>query len=171
MIMHKAKVIAAVDEDFGIGRDGEIPWHVSGDLQFFKMMTYNSAVVCGRKTYENIKGIPGRRFFVLTRDESKSGSDHGTDEHGVHESVTFAHSFESLYNKLISTTDIWIVGGASVYEHYVGKCRDVYLSRIPGTYDCDTFFPQQQLENCYEPIAELPMENFKVTRYTKNGRA
>ena len=72
--MEKSYIIAAANKNFGIGKGGEIPWNVPGDFQFFKSMTYGCTVVVGRKTFENIGMLPGRRFVVLTSDETKEGA-------------------------------------------------------------------------------------------------
>lgn len=166
--MRKTKIIAAVDEDFGIGKDGDIPWRVLGDFQFFKSMTYGSTVVCGRKTYENMKGLTGRRFVVLTSDESREDAGPVEDEHGRLSGVRFVHSFDNLFMNLMSTPKpIWICGGASLYEEAIGKSKTVYLSHIPGTHGCDTFFPKDELEEKYEPIAKVPCEGFEMIRYVR----
>lgn len=144
------KLIAAVDENFGIGKDGEIPWNVPGDFQFFKAMTYDSILLVGRKTYENIGGLPGRDFIVLSNTIDEAAS-----------------SFQEAENRTGLCDEIWIAGGGTVYEHYVGIAKDIFLSKIPGTYDCDTFFPQDQLEQFYEPVAKVPAKDFDVIRYTK----
>lgn len=166
--MKDTKVISAVDENFGIGKDGGIPWKVPADFQFFKAMTYDSSVVVGRKTFENIGGLPGRRFYVLTSDEEKSSTKHDTDENGVVQSVTYVNSFGSLYHRFMNRSeDVWIAGGQSVYDHYVGRSEDIYLSKIPGTYDCDRFFPKDSLEKHYDPVAEVSADGFDFVRYKK----
>ena len=166
--MKKSYVIAAANENFGIGKEEEIPWDVPGDFQFFKSMTYGCTVVVGRKTFENIGMLPGRRFVVLTSDETKEGAGPQRDENGRIRSVEYAHSFEQAFAKCLNRElPIWIAGGQSLYEHYVGKSKDVFLSRISGTHNCDKFFPKEKFENCYEPVSRVPAKGFEMTRYTK----
>jgi dihydrofolate reductase len=64
--------IVAVDNDWGIGLGGKLPWHIPGDLAFFKEQTLGHIVVMGRKTFESLPGgaLPGRVNVVLTRDTS-----------------------------------------------------------------------------------------------------
>ena len=147
------KLIAAADDDFGIGKDGDIPWRVPGDFQFFKGMTYGSTLLVGRKTYENIGGLPGRNFIVLSKNENGE---------------EYVNSFSDAYIQYtLCTEDVWVACGGAIYEHFVGIADSIFLSRIPGTYDCDTFFPEDKLEQYYEPVAKIPAEGFEITRYTK----
>jgi dihydrofolate reductase len=161
--MRDSNVIVAVDEERGIGRGGEMPWSVPADYQFFKTMTYGGTVVVGRKTFENTGALPGRHFLVLTSDESKEDRDLGEDRNGYHTTVRFVHSFAEVQLRAMSCPKpIWIAGGQSVYEHYVGKSKNLYISRIPGTHDCDRFFPEPTE---YSKIGVVPSEGFKFTRY------
>jgi len=148
------KIIAAADDDFGIGKDGDIPWNVPGDFQFFKAMTYGSTLIVGRKTYENIGGLSGRDFIVLS--ESREGEE-------------YVDSFNEAYwrYQTLQSEEVWVAGGQSIYENYVGIADSIFLSRIPGTYDCDTFFPEEKLDQYYDPVAKIPAEGFDVIRYTK----
>jgi len=167
--MRDTRIISAVDEDFGIGKDGEIPWRVPSDFQFFKSQTYGSTCVVGRKTFENIGMLGGRRFVVLTRDDSKEDEGPAEDEHGRLRSVKYVHCYEELYMNLMNTPrPIWICGGQSLYDHAIGRSKTVYLSHIPGTHDCDTFFPKNKLEEHYEPIAKVSADGFDMIRYVLN---
>ena len=64
-------IIAAMAKNRVIGLNGQIPWHISKDLKYFKKMTSgkNSAIVMGRETWDSlpIKPLPNRRNFVLTK--------------------------------------------------------------------------------------------------------
>ena len=162
--MRDSKIIAAVDEEFGIGKDGGMPWHVPADFQFFKSMTYGGTVVVGRKTFENTGVLPGRQFLILTSDKSKTGECYGEDKNGRITSVRYVNSFEEVSLRSMSTPDpTWIAGGGAVYDHYVGISQDLYLSHIPGIHDCDTFFPDI---DSYSAVGKVPAEGFEFKRYT-----
>ena len=71
--MRTINLIAAVDEEFGLGRDGKIPWHYPEDFKFFKEKTKGHVCVMGRKTFDDLltyaKGkavLPGRQCIVVT---------------------------------------------------------------------------------------------------------
>lgn len=116
-------------------------------------MTFGGTVVSGRKTFENTGNLPGRRMIVLTSQENYDGGDLvATSKPGV-----------KLYVSPHQTT--WIGGGQSVYEQYIGEAEEVCLSRIDGTYDCDTFFPMDTLEEEYEMIGRFQAQGFQAERY------
>ena len=64
----RISIIAAVAENGVIGRGGQLPWHLSADLQRFKRLTMGHTIIMGRKTWESIgRPLPGRRMVVVTR--------------------------------------------------------------------------------------------------------
>ena len=160
-------IIAAVDEDFGIGKDEDIPWSVPADFQFFKSMTYGSSVIMGRKTFENVGPLPGRHFLVVSSEASKRENKNlGHDSLGTPTKVTWVSNLREATNRCISTYgEQWVAGGESIYRHYVGNCTSLYLSHIPETYDCDKHFPSIDE---YDEVGTVPAKGFSFTRYVKN---
>lgn len=79
-------LIVAASENNVIGRDGDLPWRLSGDLKRFKRLTMDHCLIMGRKTYESIgRPLPGRVSIVLTRSpsgETKSLSPSGGGARG-----------------------------------------------------------------------------------------
>jgi dihydrofolate reductase len=62
-------LVVAVAENGVIGRAGQLPWRIPGDLKHFKAVTLGKPVLMGRKTWDSIgKPLPGRANIVLTRD-------------------------------------------------------------------------------------------------------
>ena len=60
-------IIAAVSDNWAIGRGGDMPWHLSEDLRYFKKVTSGNTVIMGRKTFDSIgKPLPNRRNFVIS---------------------------------------------------------------------------------------------------------
>ena len=69
--MKKITIIVAISENFVIGIDNKLPWHISEDLKNFKKVTLNHSVIMGRKTFESIgKPLIERRNIVITRDKA-----------------------------------------------------------------------------------------------------
>ena len=90
-------MIVACDRNGAIGRDGDLPWRQSTDLQHFKEVTMGSNLIMGRKTWDSLPGIlPGRTHYVLSRGEVE----------GV-EVITFEQALE---------LEGWIIGGGQIYE-------------------------------------------------------
>ena len=128
-------IIVAVDEKWGIGREGNLLCHLPGDLKYFKEKTMGKTIVMGRVTLEGFpgkKGLPGRRNLVLTHDEEYFA-----------EGAETISSEEELWSALANTFDdeVFIVGGAKVYAAFLKFCDKCYVTKIFKDLDADRFFP------------------------------
>lgn len=132
-------IIAAMDQEKAIGKDGDIPWHYPEDLKHFKEKTTGYSVLMGRKTYESLpedfRPLPDRENIVLTRSDPE-----------FDESVKVVNSLEEAYQSA-ENEKLFIAGGASVYEQTLEDADRMILTRIPETHDGDTFFPDWDEEN------------------------
>ena len=132
-IILKKTIIAAIDQEKAIGKNGEIPWHYPEDLKHFRNLTKGETVIMGRKTYfslpEDFRPLPERENIILTR---------GNPE--VDESVKVMNSLEEAYESA-ENEKVFIAGGASVYDQTLKEADEMILTRVPGTHDGDTFFP------------------------------
>lgn len=129
------KIIVAVDEKWGIGKEGKLLCHLSDDLKYFKEKTTGKTIVMGRVTLEGFpgkKGLPNRRNLVLSHDENFFA-----------EGAETISSEEELWSALSgeSTDDVFIVGGAKVYEAFLQYCDTCYVTKIYEDFDADRFFP------------------------------
>lgn len=141
--MEKKRIIliAAVDDEFGIGCNGRIPWNVPGDRAFFRNETSGHVCLFGRKTYESLgrRTLPNRVIGVLTHDSSFEILD-------VERTSLFCAN--DLGELLIQAScrsksgKIYICGGGQVYAQLMNRADEVVLSRIEGRFSCDTFFPK-----------------------------
>ncbi len=127
-------IIVACDRNWGIGKDGHLLCHLSGDLKYFKEMTLGRTVIMGRVTLESLpggRGLPGRRNIVLTRDPDYQA-----------EGAEVAHSISELEEavKDTPTDEVFIIGGARIYEQFLLFCDNVYVTRIDAEFEADRFF-------------------------------
>lgn len=129
-------LIVAIDSKGGIGKDNDIPWDIAEDRKRFKEMTTQGrrpSVVMGRKTWRSLpgsNGLRGRENFVVT-----SGG------------ITGAYKVSSVKEAISQSREMgcdycWIIGGSGVYAEALddGWVRNMYVTRVPGDYNCDTFF-------------------------------
>jgi len=155
------KAIAALAENRVIGAGGKIPWHLPEDFRFFKKMTTGNTVLMGRKTWDSLgRPLPNRFNIVLTRTEMfKSGADM---------TITSIHTMDAGFTAPVLPGDIWVIGGAQVYELTLSRCSELYLTHVKGKFDGDTFFPPY--EHLFIP-AETVTETaeFRVVRYVRKG--
>lgn len=162
-------LIVATDEAFGIGKDGKLPWNIPADLAYFKRMTLGKTVVMGRKTLEsfpNGKPLPNRSNLVLTTNPSYQ-----------RDNVTVLHSVDQLLEKVkrLSPEDVFVIGGALIYEALLPYCARAYVTKVAGVFDTDTAFPNlEQMENWKLVFSQPPQEDngyeFRFCIY-ENSRA
>lgn len=163
------KAIVAVDEEFGIGKNGTIPWHVPADFKWFKEFTMkNPRLLMGVKTYDSLPSpLWGRFINILSRNWTFKGCIAAQKKDGSIEVVGIPIS--SITPK--EADDLCVCGGASIYKQYIPYCKELYITHIVGKYESDTFFPfSQEGINKMFPNKELIRElegGHKVIKYYK----
>ena len=130
----KITLIAAMDDNLGIGRDGKLPWHNKYDLQHFKYYTEGKVCVMGRKTWDSlpVKPLPFRTNCVVSKDIY-------ADKHDNSDRV-FSSISDCVNHWKNITNELIIIGGASIYEQFMPHATHMVLTHINGNYNCDTFF-------------------------------
>ena len=129
-------IVAAASNDV-IGKDGALPWHLPEDLRHFKTLTMGNVVVMGRLTHDSIiarlgRPLPGRKSIVIT-----------TRPLAEHEDVVIAASVpEALAAARSQEAEIFICGGASIYEQTLPEVTRIHLTRIHREVEGDTSMPE-----------------------------
>jgi dihydrofolate reductase len=127
--------IAAVDRQGAIGKDGKLPWHYSADMKFFRETTTGHAVVMGRKTWLTLdKPLKNRLNIVLSRDASLEPQ----------ESLLVFGDIESVLSLNESlTTDLFVIGGAQIYEAFQPRIERWIITEVPlNVKGADAFMPE-----------------------------
>ncbi len=124
-------LVAALDENFAIGRKGELPWHLPDDLRYFKQLTLGKYVLMGHKTAVSIgHALPGRHNLVLTRKHEAPYPGQITVR-----SITEAQA-------TAGGTGVMVIGGGEIFREALPYARRLYLTWIYAAVDgADTFFP------------------------------
>ena len=126
-------MVLARAENGVIGRDGALPWHIPADLKRFKALTTGHTIIMGRRTFESLpKGaLPNRRNVVLSRTATEF------------EGCDCYPSLQEALAHCAKDEDIYIIGGASVYEQALAIADRLCLTEIHDTpADADAFFPE-----------------------------
>jgi len=157
--MSKAfKAIAAMSLNRVIGAGNKIPWHLPEDFKWFKKMTTGQVIVMGRKTYESIgRPLPNRTTIVLSRSPLTISG------------VRIAADLKELgtLESELAGREIFICGGAQVYEQALPMCSDLYLTLVKRNVEGDTFFPAFEDKFVVkEEILDQP--EFKILHYRAN---
>ena len=182
------QAIAAMSLNRVIGADGKIPWHLPEDFQWFKKMTLGNVVVMGRQTFESLgRPLPSRKNMVLTRHPQRLIKTHPEIFGQYHEwrggrYLKRAYQFHFtrleknqrteilIFNSLDRLNpeefpnEIFICGGAQIYEQALPRCSDLYLTLVKREVAGDAFFPPfEEKFILAEEIRDEP--EFKILHY------
>lgn len=137
-------LIAAVDENWAIGKDGNQFLFLKEDLKRFQTLTMGKTIILGRKTlatFPNGKPLRERKNFILSanRDFSVEGAFvfHNLDE-------LLAHAPE----------DSIVIGGGTVYEALLPYCTTSYITKIHAAFPADTWLPNLDIDPAWELTEE-----------------
>jgi dihydrofolate reductase len=127
--------IVAVDRNLAIGKDGRLPWHYSADMKFFKATTIGNAVVMGRRTWQTLeKPLPGRMNIVVTTN---------TEGAPTNSTIRLPDIGSVLMLAKTLTRDLFVIGGAKVYESFDTFIERWIVTEIPLSVEgADTFMPR-----------------------------
>ena len=147
--------IVAMTRDRVIGRDGTLPWHLPGDLKFFKRTTHGHPIVMGRATYESIgRPLPGRRNVVLTRNADWQA-----------DGVEVIHHPDDL-RKWLSEDTVFVIGGAEIYTAMLDMLDELIVTWVHESHAGDTYFPAF-VNHFAEPEVIERQAAFDIYHYTK----
>ena len=167
--MTKFYLIVAMDENRGIGKDGDLAWHLSEDLKYFARVTKKTkdpnkqnAVIMGRKTWESIpdkyRPLKDRLNIVLSRNA----------DYMVVPDIKLARTFEDALevaeeNKVET---VFVIGGAYVFEQALNRpeCQGVYLTEILKGFDCDAHLAPIDKKS-FERVEESEIHEEKGIRF------
>ncbi len=130
--MKNWSIIVAIGNNNEIGKDNDLLWRISADLKRFKTITTGNTIVMGRKTFESLpKGaLPNRRNIVLSKQNLE------------YENTEVYSTVEQVVEATKDDKDVFVIGGASVYELFISKVNKMYLTQVNEDFDADVFFPE-----------------------------
>ena len=131
--------VVAMDNQRCIGKDNDLPWHISADLKHFKEITQGGVIILGRKNFDSIgRPLPKRVNWVITRNLEWS-----------FEGVKVAHSIEEALIKSLDDVQtsekpntIFIIGGGEIFQQTIGITDCLELTHINLDVDGDIFYPE-----------------------------
>ena len=128
-------IIVAVDKNWAIGFKNKLLNSIPEDMKFFRETTTGKVVVMGRKTLEsfpNKRPLKNRTNIVITRQKDYQ-VDGAVVLHSVEEALDYLKQFKS--------EDIYVIGGASIYEQMLPYCDVAHVTVMDYAYQADTWFP------------------------------
>lgn len=133
MIYRNISIIVAVAENFAIGKDNDLLFHLPDDLQRFKKITTGHTLIMGRNTLLSLPKwpLPNRRHIVIT--DRKSDSFEGCET---------VFSLDQAIDKVENEEEAFVIGGGMVYRQFYPIAGKMYLTLVHKPFDADTFFPE-----------------------------
>ncbi|NLF80188.1 MAG: dihydrofolate reductase [Clostridia bacterium] len=154
-------LIAAADQNWGIGYQGQLLCHVPADLRRFKELTCGKTVVMGRATLESLPGgrpLPQRRNIVLSSSLEPCGA-----AQGCQVAVDLPRLFEALSR--YDSEDIFIIGGAQLYRDLLPYCRRAYITRLLAAYPADRHLPDLDQLSGWRLTSQSPLQRHGEISY------
>jgi len=151
------KAIVAVAENGVIGRGGDLPWRLPGDLKWFKKITLGHTILMGRKTWDSLPGaLPGRKNWVLSRQVSPE------------DGMSVFRSMAEVNQALDPSQDLFVIGGGEIYSMALPLCHELYISEVRQNIpDGDAFFPSYKDDFIPEEVLD-DNEDFLLRRWIRS---
>lgn len=151
--------IVAVDNNWGIGKNKKLLFHIPEDMKYFKEKTTNKVIIMGRKTLESLpngKPLKDRINIVVTRDKTYRV-----------EGAIVVNSLDEVLSEIekYNDEDVFVIGGGLIYVQLLSYCQKVYVTKVENNFNADIYFPN--LDNYKEwNIIECSEEKtFKNLKY------
>ena len=135
----KISMIVARGRNGVIGRDGDLPWRLSADLQNFKRTTLGKPIIMGRATWESFpkRPLPKRENIVLSRDWA-----YAAPGARVYSSLPPALNVARAIAEKAGEEEAFIIGGATLYEQGLPLADRLYITEVDAAPEGDVFFPE-----------------------------
>ncbi|MFT4024858.1 MAG: dihydrofolate reductase [Flavihumibacter sp.] len=129
----RLNMVVAAGENNAIGKDNRLLWRLPNDMKFFKNVTWGLPVIMGRKTFESLgKALKGRTNIVLTRQP-------GFEAAGIQVADTVENALSLAGTSFAK--EVFIIGGAEIYKQTLPVTDRIYITRVHGSFEADSFFP------------------------------
>ncbi len=131
-------LVVAMGENRAIGKDGNLPWHLSSDLRYFRKVTLGKPIVMGRRTFESFGRVLDRRLnIILTRDPA-----YLVEGAVVVRSLDAALDVARRAARDAGVDEVMVIGGEELFREALPLASRIYLTEVDARPDADTWFPE-----------------------------
>ena len=126
-------IIVAIAENYAIGKNNDLLWHLPNDLKRFKELTTGHKIIMGKNTYLSLpkRPLPNRENIVIT------------DVNGeLFEGATTVYAIDGAAALITGNEEAFIIGGGMVYRQFLPLANRLYLTKVHCAFDADIFFPE-----------------------------
>lgn len=155
-------IIVAVDKKWGIGNKGKLLVSIPRDKKLFREETTGKVIIMGHNTLLSLPGaqpLAGRENIVLSRDSSLSIK-----------GATVLNSVDACIDYLkknnIKDSDVFVIGGESVYNDFLPYCDVAHITYIDYEYEADRHFLNLDISNEWSLVLETEEETYFDIPYT-----
>ena len=147
--------VAAVADNLAIGQNGDIPWEsIPEDREQYRSRIADDPVILGRRTFDSMRDdLPGSAQIVMSRSEGAFDVETAHHAADVEAAIDLADE--------LGDDAAYVIGGAAIYELFLPHVDRMVLSRVPGEYEADTFYPEWD-DDEWELVAETPSDEFTL---------
>ncbi len=147
MIQKNISIIVAIAENFAIGKNNDLLFHLPNDLKHFKEITSGHTIIMGRNTLLSLPKwpLPNRRHIVIT--DKKNDNFPGCE-------IVF--SIEEAIEKVKNEDEAFVIGGGMIYRQFFPLAGKLYLTLVHKPFDADIYFPEIN----YSDWDEISREDF-----------
>ena len=126
-------IIVAIAENYAIGKNNTLLWHIPEDLKYFKRITLGHKIIMGKRTYESLpyRPLKDRTSIVI--------SDVPEDKY---EGCIMAYSIDEALSHCNPDEECFVIGGAMVYEQFMPIAEKLYVTWVHKEFEADTFYPE-----------------------------
>ena len=149
------KLIACVDKNFGLGRDGQLLFRIPADLKNFRALTIDHTIIFGRKTlatFPNQRPLDRRRNILLSRTLKNF------------QGAEVVNGVEELFDVLDVAEKNFVAGGSEIFRELIPYASEIFLTVVAAEVQADVFFPSVDEFVLHEVKS---FGNFEFRRYTR----
>jgi dihydrofolate reductase len=145
-------LVVAMGENRAIGKDGNLPWHLSSDLRYFRKVTLGKPIIMGRRTFESFGRVLDLRLnIILTRDPK-----YLVEGAVVARSLSEALDVARRAAKDAGIGEIMVIGGEELFREALPLANRIYLTEVDARPEADTWFPAFDRDSWREIWRERP---------------
>ncbi|MBC8343178.1 MAG: dihydrofolate reductase [Bacteroidetes bacterium] len=149
-------IIVAIAENYAIGKDNDLLWHISEDLKRFKKLTTGHKILMGKNTYLSLprRPLPNRTSIVITDIEGEK-----------FENTISVYSIQEALDQCHPEEECFVIGGGMIYRQLLPKADRLYLTLVHKSFEGDVFFPEID----YSEWNEISRQHFPENKLNPVG--
>lgn len=152
-------LIVAVAENGVIGKDNALPWHLPGDMKFFKDTTWGHCVIMGRKNYDSIpakfRPLKGRTNIIVTRQKNFEAKN-CVVVNSIDEALDVARKKNE--------SEVFIIGGADIFRQSFDIADKIYYTKIHHSFPGNVYFPKVD-EKKWRLVSKKDIDSDEKNKY------